>query len=160
MFLAWLIGNYKIVGLLALILSVAGYVTYLRADVKKHELEVATQKLEVTAQKKDIDTLKADLGNAKVGIENMKEGMNAFQIFVNQALDSMKVTQGVIASQNKQLQRTLDNLAVLAAMARRIVDAPTIPFFMGDNVVIGTILVGIDNGAYRYRLLPEKAPDH
>ena len=160
MFLAWLVGNYKSIGLLLLITGVAGYVTYLRADVKKHELEVAEQKLEVIIQKKNIDILKTDLDNAKIGIDNMKEGMNAFQIFVNQALDSMKVTQGIIASQNKQLQRTLDNLAVLAAMARRIVDAPTIPFFMGDNVVVGTILVGIDNGAYRYRMLPEKAPDH
>jgi len=160
MFLAWLVGNYKSIGLLLLITGVAGYVTYLRADVKKHELEVAEQKLEVIIQKKNIDILKTDLDNAKIGIDNMKEGMKSFQVFVNQALDSMKATQGIIASQNKQLQRTLDNLAVLAAMARRIVDAPTIPFFMGDNVVVGTILVGIDNGAYRYRMLPEKAPDH
>jgi hypothetical protein len=160
MFLAWLIGNYKSIGILLIISGVAGYVTYLRADVKKHELEVATQKLEVISQKKDIDTLKTDLGNAKVGIDNMREGMKSFQVFVNQALDSMKVTQGIIASQNKQLQRTLDNLAVLAEMARRIVDAPTIPFFMGDNLVMGTILVGIDNGAHRYRMLPEKAPNH
>ena len=153
MFGAWLIGNYKSVALLLLIAGIAGYITYLRADVKKHELEVI-------AQAKDINTLKIDLDNTKAGIDNMKEGMKTFQVFVGQALESMKTTQNKIAAQNKSLQRALDNLAVLATLAQRIIDAPTIPFFMADNVLGGAVLVGIDNGAYRYRMLPPVPTTH
>lgn len=145
MFLAWLAGNYKAVGMFALIAGVAGYIWFLRADVRKHEAEAV-------ALKADVATLKENLRKTEGAVKAMDDGMKNFQSFVNAALDSVQLTQRRIAAQNKVFQATLDNLAVLAAAARRIIDAPTIPFFM-DNAVRSE-LVGIDNGVYHFRVLP------
>jgi hypothetical protein len=152
MILAWLTGNYKGVVLFVLIASVAGYVVFLRADVRKHEAETV-------ALKADIATLKSNLEATQNAVKAMDEGMRNFQTFVNQALESVKVTQRKISDQNKVLQRALDNIAVLAATAMRILDAPIIPFFMAtDNAAGGTVLLGVDNGVHYFRVLPSVSP--
>ena len=151
MFLTWLISNYKGIILFSLIASVAGYVYFLRASVDK-------QALAIDARKKEIAVLSKDLEQSKDAIENMNKGMKNFRTFVEQALLSMKKTQDKIAKENKQFQAMLDNLSVLATIAERIIDAPQIPFFMGDNVVGGSILISNDNGVSRYRMLPPMPP--
>lgn len=153
LFWAWVIGNYKGIGLLLLIAGVAGYVAILRHSVQKQELAIA-------AREADIATLKKDLDNAKVAISSMKEGMKTFQGFVNEALVSLKTTQNKINTQNRNLQRALDNIAIIAVAAKRILDAPTVPFFMGDNVAGSAILLGVDNGVYRFGVLPPLSPTH
>jgi septal ring factor EnvC (AmiA/AmiB activator) len=147
MFLTWLIGNYKVVILGVLVAGIYGYIWFLRADVVRHQKETATLQA-------DIAVLDANLKNAKKTIDNLNAGMDQYQVFVNQALDSLKSTQTTIQKQNKQLQKLLDNLAILAIAAKRIMDAPIIPFFTDNAVGGGAILISVDNGAYMYRMPP------
>lgn len=145
MFLTWLIGNYKVVALGVLIAGIYGYIWFLRADVNRHQEEAEKLKADVAA-------LEGNLANAKKSIDEMHKGMNQYQVFVNQALDALKFTQTRIQVQNNRLQKILDNLAILAVAAKRIVDAPVIPFFLDNTMGGDAVLISVDNGVYLYRV--------
>jgi hypothetical protein len=145
--------NWKPIGLLIIIAGVMGYITVLRADIKKHDAEINRQKLESTIFQTNIAVLKNDVETAKLAIESINEAVERYQQYVQESLSAVKESHKKIQIQNTLLQTSLDNLAILAMAAVRILDAPKIPFFFAsDNTV--PILINVDNGVYHYRLLP------
>lgn len=140
--------NWKPVGLVLLILGIGGYIVILRNSIAKQEALVE-------ALKTDITTVKGDLEKSNAAIKFMADGMEQYKNFVDLSLDSIKQTQNIIAKQNMKFLKVMDNLAILAQEARRIQDAPRIPFFMSEDAQENkSIPVSVDNGVYRYRMLP------
>ncbi len=138
--------NWKPVGLVLLVLSIGGYITILRHSVAKQEAMVKALKV-------DIVTVQGDLVKSNAAIQYMAEGMETYKKFVDLSIDSIKMTQKSINMQNARLLKVLDNLAVAAREARRIQDAPRIPFFMPeDKRESESAPVSVDNGVYRYRM--------
>jgi hypothetical protein len=148
---AFLLANWKPVGLLVLVLSVGGYVKWLKYDVDRQKAKVAEQLLLVKALDNDIGVLKTDLFNAKASIEEIDKGVRQYQQYVQRALASVKASQNRISEENARLGKLLDNLAGPAMAAGRIEDAPKIPFFI-DNVATAAVLLGVRDGVYYFRM--------
>lgn len=142
---AWLIGNYKVVTVAALVAATFGYIWYLRGDIARHDREVA-------ALQKNLATADADIAKAQAAIKAMESGLQQYQTFVNEALDALKSVQIRIARENQNLGARLDNVIKDRAIkAERIKDAPIIPFW--DNTSSGgDIRIGVNDGVYHYRM--------
>jgi hypothetical protein len=151
MILSFLGNNWKPVAIIALILGIGGYVKWLKYDVDRQKAKVAEQQELVKALDNDIGVLKADLENAKYAIEEIDKGVRQYQQYVQRALASVKASQNRISEENARLGMLLDNLAGPATDARRIEDAPKIPFFT-DNVAAPAVLLGVRDGVYYYRV--------
>jgi hypothetical protein len=143
---AFLLANWKPVGLLVLVLSVGGYVKWLKYDVDRQKTRVQEQQLLVKALDNDIAVLKTDLSTAKAAIGEIDKGVRQYQQYVQKALASVKASNNRISSENARLFHLLDNLAIPAAAARRIQDAPEIPFFTP------AVLLGVRDGVYHFRV--------
>ena len=155
--LSFLGNNWKPVGLLVLVLSVGGYVKWLKYDVDRQKAKVAEQQALVKALDNDIGVLKTDLSNAKYAIEEIDKGVRQYQLYVQKALASVKVSQNRISEENTRLGKLLDNLVIPATDARRIEDAPKIPFFT-DNAATPAVLLRVRDGVYYYRVSASPRP--
>jgi hypothetical protein len=149
---ALLLANWKPLGLLALILGIAGYIWVLQAKVESRDRKIGV----LTA---DVGTLQGDLKNAKAAIGVLDNGIRQYQSEVYRAMDSIRQTQVKIATQNLGFQKMLDNLALQAAAAGRIKDAPKVPFFLDNVVERRADLIGVRDGVYHFRLRRAEA-DH
>lgn len=127
--LAWVINNWKVVGASILVLTIAGYIGFLSLKVSSLESAKAKQAAEIAS-------VRGNLSVALGAIDNVNAAVRQYQKFVNASLASLKNVQGRIADENRRLGAMLDNLAIQATAARRIVDAPRVPFFVGDNLVV------------------------
>lgn len=150
---AFLLVNWKPVGLLLLVLGVGGYVKWLKYDVDRQKVKVQEQQALVKALDNDIVVLKADLVTAKAAIGMIDEGVRQYQQYVQKALASVKASQNRISAENARLGGLLDNLVIPATDAKRIEDAPKIPFFI-DNARVPAVLLGVRDGVYCYRMPP------
>lgn len=149
--LTFLGNNWKPVAIIALILGIGGYVKWLKYDVDRQKAKVAEQQLLVKALDNDIGVLKTDLESAKYAIGEIDKGVRQYQLYVQKALASVKASQNRISEENARLGILLDNLVGPATDARRIEDAPKIPFFT-DNVAAPAVLLGVRDGVYHYRV--------
>ena len=127
--MAFLLTNWKPLALLALILGIGGYIQVLKYKVDARDKEIV-------ALRTDVKTLKDDLNIAKAGIGNMDKALAVYGGLVKQSLESLEAVQARIATQNVIFQRELDNVAALAGKAKRIQDAPIVPFFQMDNSLV------------------------
>lgn len=135
--------NWKIVLPIVLALAIGGYIVVLRNSLVKKETTIV-------ALQKDIKTTQEDIVKLKDSVGFMAEGMNEYKKFVDLSIDSIKQSQNSISKQNVKFLKAMDNLVGLAQGARRIQDAPRIPFFMPES---DAVPVGVDNGLYRNGLL-------
>ena len=147
--LLWALKYWKEVALSAIILGIGGYILVLRASVNNLEKENVIRE-------QNISTLTTDLENAKAGIDNVNAAVVQYQKYVAASFASVERTQKKISTENRQLQAMLDNIAMAAMRAERIIDAPRIPFFTEARAV-PLDFIGMDNGAYVYRVRPEGA---
>lgn len=146
----WAIRNYKAVLLCVVIGSIAGYIWLLQGRVAS--AEKANE--ELTA---DLGTVQSDLESALSGIDNVNAALRQYQKWVAASLDSVKKANSKIAENNERMGKILDNLTIRASEARRIVDAPKIPFFMDVDVKVPAELISSDNGVFRFRM-PTQTP--
>jgi hypothetical protein len=146
---ALLWNNKGIVGVLILILGIGGYIWYLRADVVRHEKEN-------TQLREGIAVVNGDLQRAKAAISNIEEAMKQYQKWTEKSIAGLKDTNARISMQTNLIRKILDNLVVPATEARRIIDAPRVPFFAPDGY---DNLVSMDNGVFTFRVrrVPLKA---
>lgn len=147
---ALLLGNWKPIGLLALVLAVAGYVRWLQYDVTRHVRTIVEQKEVIDILKKNVAVIDGDLNRAKTAITMLDNAILQYQAFVRESNESVKRTLKRIEDRNRDFQSELDKLAEQAAAAGRIKDAPMVRFFP-DNIV----LIGVRDGVYHYRVLPQ-----
>jgi hypothetical protein len=155
--LSFLGNNWKPVAIIALILGIGGYVKWLKYDVDRQKAKVAEQMQLVKALDNDIGVLKTDLSNAKYAIGEIDKGVRQYQQYVQRALASVKASQNRISEENARLGKLLDNLVIPATDARRIEDAPRIPFFT-DNVATPAVLLGVRDGVYHFRVSASPRP--
>jgi hypothetical protein len=152
--LSFLGNNWKPVAIIALILGIGGYVKWLKYDVDRQKARVAEQQMLVRALDNDIAVLKTDLSNAKYAIGEIDKGVRQYQLYVQKALASVKASQNRISEENARLGKLLDNLVGPATDAKRIEDAPKIPFFTDNVAAVPAVLLGIRDGVYHFRVSP------
>jgi len=148
----WFLGNWKPIGLLVLIAVVAGYIRVLQYKVDSRDKTISTME-------QSIENLGGDLARAKSAISALDNGIATYRSFVTRAINSIRETQAKQIAREHVFQGMLDNLSLQAREARRIEDAPIVPFFMDNVVMYRSVLVAVHGDVYTFRLLRGPLPE-